>query len=100
MATNPHYLYRMTILQAISLLGPVMGAEITCSKLLPVVVDASKDRYYSSIVMMVPLIFVWWFILFMNDTIIPRTVSLSLSHCLTHTHTHLHLSISLLLDLS
>ncbi|KAL9998805.1 putative armadillo-like helical protein [Helianthus debilis subsp. tardiflorus] len=37
MVNNPHYLYRMTILSAISLLAPVMGSEITCSKLLPVV---------------------------------------------------------------
>ncbi|WVY99033.1 hypothetical protein V8G54_031184 [Vigna mungo] len=44
MSSNPHYLYRMTILRAISLLAPVMGPEITCSKLLPVVVAASKDR--------------------------------------------------------
>lgn len=34
----------MTILQAISLLAPVMGAEITCQKLLPVVINSSKDR--------------------------------------------------------
>jgi len=45
MSSNPHYLYRMTILRAISLLAPVMGPEITCSNLLPVVVAASKDRY-------------------------------------------------------
>ncbi|KAM7268387.1 hypothetical protein ACFE04_010553 [Oxalis oulophora] len=44
MINNPHYLYRMTILHAISLLAPVLGSEITCSKLLPVVVTASKDR--------------------------------------------------------
>lgn len=44
MITNPHYLYRMTVLRAISLLAPVMGSEITCSKLLPVVVTVSKDR--------------------------------------------------------
>nr|CAB3479603.1 unnamed protein product [Digitaria exilis] len=29
---NPHYLYRMTTLQAISLLAPVMGADITCQQ--------------------------------------------------------------------
>ena len=46
MNNNPHYLYRMTILRAISLLAPVMGPEITCSNLLPVVVAASKDRYF------------------------------------------------------
>jgi len=44
MINNPHYLYRMTILRAVSLLAPVMGSEITCSKLLPVVVNLSKDR--------------------------------------------------------
>ena len=44
MISNPHYLYRMTVLRAISLLAPVMGAEITCSRLLPVVIAASKDR--------------------------------------------------------
>lgn len=44
MVNNPHYLYRMTVLQAISLLAPVMGSEITHSKLLPVIVTASKDR--------------------------------------------------------
>lgn len=49
MIDNPHYLYRMTILRAICLLAPVMGSEITCSKLLPVVVNASKDRYVYSI---------------------------------------------------
>ncbi|CAL9214827.1 unnamed protein product [Arabidopsis halleri] len=44
MINNPHYLYRMTILRAVSLLAPVMGSEITCSKLLPAVITASKDR--------------------------------------------------------
>ncbi|KAF2583021.1 hypothetical protein F2Q68_00005626 [Brassica cretica] len=29
---------------AISLMAPVMGSEITCSKFLPVVVEAAKDR--------------------------------------------------------
>lgn len=43
MINDPHYLYRMTILYAISLLAPVMGSEITCSKLLPVIITASKD---------------------------------------------------------
>ncbi|KAK8940271.1 Serine/threonine-protein phosphatase 2A 65 kDa regulatory subunit A beta isoform [Platanthera guangdongensis] len=41
---NPHYLYRMTFLHAISLLSPVMGADITFQKLLPVIINASKDR--------------------------------------------------------
>lgn len=44
MINNSHYLYRMTILHAISLLAPVMGSDITCSKLLPEVINASKDR--------------------------------------------------------
>nr|CAA57527.1 65 kDa regulatory subunit of protein phosphatase 2A [Arabidopsis thaliana] len=44
MVNNPHYLHRMMVLRAISLMAPVMGSEITCSKFLPVVVEASKDR--------------------------------------------------------
>ncbi|MFS8003593.1 putative armadillo-like helical protein [Helianthus anomalus] len=44
MIKNSHYLYRLTVIRAISLLAPVMGSEITCSKLLPEVVTASKDR--------------------------------------------------------
>ena len=45
MINNGHYLYRMTILNAISLLAPVMGAEVTCQTMLPVVIEAAKDRY-------------------------------------------------------
>lgn len=41
---NPHYLYRMTVLVAISLLAPVVGAESTCQTMLPVVINAAKDR--------------------------------------------------------
>lgn len=47
MINNSHYLYRMTVLRAISLLAPAMGAEITYSKLLPVVISASNDRYFA-----------------------------------------------------
>ncbi|KAF3588534.1 hypothetical protein F2Q69_00027532 [Brassica cretica] len=43
MVTNPHYLHRMMVLRAISLMAPVLGSEITCSKFFPVVVEASKD---------------------------------------------------------
>ncbi|KAK4773919.1 hypothetical protein SAY87_028938 [Trapa incisa] len=44
MSKHPHYLYQMTILHAISLIAPVMGSEIVCSKLLPLVINSSKDR--------------------------------------------------------
>ncbi|KAI6674191.1 hypothetical protein NL676_002097 [Syzygium grande] len=44
MISNPHSLYRMTVLHVISLLAPVMGSDLTCSKLLPVVISSSKDR--------------------------------------------------------
>ena len=44
----------MTILQAISLLAPVMGAEITSQKLLPVVITSSKDRSEFTLVCMLP----------------------------------------------
>nr|KAJ0225470.1 hypothetical protein LSAT_V11C100047600 [Lactuca sativa] len=40
---NSHYLYRMTV-HAISLFAPVMGSEITFSKLLPTLITLSKDR--------------------------------------------------------
>lgn len=56
MITNPHYLYRMTILCAISLLAPVMGSEITISKLLPVVINVSKDRYLGFLHFVYPMI--------------------------------------------
>ncbi|KAJ0903650.1 putative armadillo-like helical protein [Helianthus annuus] len=46
MIKNPHYLYRMTVLHAISLLAPVMGSEITSSKLLPVVVLFLQSAEY------------------------------------------------------
>lgn len=44
MINNPHYLYRMTVLVAISLLAPVVGPEATCQTMLPVVINAAKDR--------------------------------------------------------
>ena len=42
--SNPHHLYRMTILNATSLLAPVMGREITCQTMLLVLINTSKDR--------------------------------------------------------
>ena len=42
--SNPHYVYCMTIFNATSLLAPVMGREITCQTMLPIVINASKDR--------------------------------------------------------
>jgi serine/threonine-protein phosphatase 2A regulatory subunit A len=45
--SNPHYLYRMTVLVAISLLAPVVGPEATCQAMLPVVISAAKDRSIS-----------------------------------------------------
>jgi len=41
---NPNYLHRQTILKAIAALAPIVGTDITCSKMLPVVMEASKDR--------------------------------------------------------
>ncbi|CAI7835936.1 unnamed protein product, partial [Closterium sp. NIES-54] len=41
---NPHYLYRMTVLLSISMLAPVLGSEATCSTMLPIVLNAAKDR--------------------------------------------------------
>lgn len=55
MINNGHYLYRMTILNAISLLAPVMGAEVTCQTMLPVVIDAAKDRYTNCFCILISL---------------------------------------------
>merc|ERR1712178_238562 len=44
MINNPNYLHRQTILRAIEALAPIVGSDVTCSNLLPVVMEASKDR--------------------------------------------------------
>ncbi|KAL2650455.1 hypothetical protein R1flu_018583 [Riccia fluitans] len=44
MINNPHYLYRIAVLSAISLLAPVVGPEATSPTLLPVVIKAGEDR--------------------------------------------------------
>lgn len=43
MATNPHYLYRMTVLSAINQLAPCVPQDTLCSDLLPLVVKFAKD---------------------------------------------------------
>lgn len=43
MIGNPHYLYRMTILVAISMLAPIVGNEVVNESMLPVLVVAAKD---------------------------------------------------------
>jgi serine/threonine-protein phosphatase 2A regulatory subunit A len=37
MINNPHYLYRMTVLIAVSMLAPVVGSDTVCNTMLPVV---------------------------------------------------------------
>ena len=59
MINNGHYLYRMTILNAISLLAPVMGAEVTCQTMLPVVIEAGKDRYVNIIFLLCLSLLLW-----------------------------------------
>lgn len=43
MIENRHYLYRMTILVAISLLAPIVGNEVVNESMLPVLMAAAKD---------------------------------------------------------
>nr|KAJ0213137.1 hypothetical protein LSAT_V11C400178760 [Lactuca sativa] len=44
MINNSHYLCRLIVVRAISLLAPIMGSEITFSKLLPALITLSKER--------------------------------------------------------
>lgn len=40
MIKNPHYLYRMTVLFAVSMLAPVVGSDTVCNTMLPMIVGA------------------------------------------------------------
>jgi serine/threonine-protein phosphatase 2A regulatory subunit A len=44
MITNPHYLYRMTVLVAISSLASYVSQDVFVSTMLPVLVGCAKDR--------------------------------------------------------
>jgi hypothetical protein len=44
MIDNPHYLYRMTVLSAIAALAPVVTHDVLVDSMLPVVIDAGKDK--------------------------------------------------------
>lgn len=44
MVKNPHYLYRMTVLVAISSLANYVSQEVFVSTMLPVLVQCAKDR--------------------------------------------------------
>ncbi len=44
MIKNPHYLYRMTMLQAISMLASIVSTDVLVSQMLPVILNASKDK--------------------------------------------------------
>lgn len=41
---NPHYLYRMTVLVAISMLATIVSVDVVCNLMLPVIVSAAKDK--------------------------------------------------------
>jgi serine/threonine-protein phosphatase 2A regulatory subunit A len=41
---NPHYLYRMTVLVAISSLASIVSSDVLCNAMLPAVIGCSKDR--------------------------------------------------------
>ena len=44
MIKNPHYLYRMTVLAAISSLATIVSADVVCNSMLPVILGAAKDK--------------------------------------------------------
>jgi hypothetical protein len=44
MAKNPHYLYRMTVLVAISSLANYVSQEVFTGTMLPVLIQCAKDR--------------------------------------------------------
>jgi serine/threonine-protein phosphatase 2A regulatory subunit A len=44
MIKNPHYLYRMTVLVAISSLANFVSPDVFVSTMLPVLVSCAKDR--------------------------------------------------------
>ncbi len=45
---NPHYLYRMTVLGAISMLASIVGSDVLCNLMLPVLTTAAKDKVRAS----------------------------------------------------
>lgn len=44
MIKNPHYLYRMTVLVAISMLASIVSRDVLINHMLPVIISASKDK--------------------------------------------------------
>lgn len=43
MIKNPHYLYRMTMLMAISMLSSAVSHDVLVGNMLPIILNASKD---------------------------------------------------------
>lgn len=41
---NPHYLYRMTVLVALSMLATIVSQDVLCNLMLPVITTAAKDK--------------------------------------------------------
>lgn len=44
MIKNPHYLYRMTVLVAISTLASIVSTDVLCTTMLPVILGAARDK--------------------------------------------------------
>lgn len=44
MIKNPHYLYRMTMLLAISMLASIVPHDVLVGSMLPVILNAAKDK--------------------------------------------------------
>jgi serine/threonine-protein phosphatase 2A regulatory subunit A len=41
--SSPHYLYRLTVLRALSLLAPAVGEEVILAEILPIIKHATTD---------------------------------------------------------
>lgn len=44
MARNSHYLYRMTMLLALSLLASIVSHDVLVAHMLPVILNSAKDK--------------------------------------------------------
>lgn len=44
MVKNPHYLYRMTMLLAISMLASIVPHDVLVGQMMPVILNSAKDK--------------------------------------------------------
>lgn len=59
MMKNSHYLYRMTVLLAMSLLASIVPQDVLINNMLPVIISASKDKVRAGQGAAAPVIVTW-----------------------------------------